>query len=317
MFLYFGLGSVALVACLVGFSCIERFRDVSDDYLVIFGGDDDSTSLGAVVTSGLELHCGVHDVHAREDSTTQDERKHSLSDPTFVDSTQQPEITLSGIDEDEDCSLENNIPSDRNNVDFFSSFRSHHEQRILESFSVWKQVQEPVICIFLTFFVTLSLFPGLTSALYSVRRCHSQYRIFNDLYVPFGFVLFNIGDLSGRLLFSRFSLTGVRNLSTKLVVASCLRCVFFPLLFICNGGNHIHGDSSWRVPSDLYSCLVQLSLAVSNGYLLSAAFALAPSLVPQDVRKQEHMSKLLSAAVAFGLFFGSLLSFPVSTLAGV
>jgi hypothetical protein len=100
-------------------------------------------------------------------------------------------------------------------------------------------------------------------------------------------------------------------LSTKLLVASCLRFAFFPLLFLCVGGSN---PDRWQISSDLYSQLIQFAFALSNGLLLSMAFVLAPTLIPSSIEMQERSSEFLSFAVAFGLLCGSLFSFPISKI---
>jgi equilibrative nucleoside transporter 1/2/3 len=183
-----------------------------------------------------------------------------------------------------------------------------------ETAAVWKHVKGPACTIFLTFFVTLSLFPGWTSELRSVHQCKSEFRIFNDLYTPYSFLLFNVGDLVGRLLCAKIPIKKITSLSTKLVVASGLRFVFFPLLFLCVGGSD---PDRWQIPSDLYSQFIQFAFAVSNGLLLSMSFVLAPTLIPSSIEMQERSSEFLSFAVAFGLLCGSLFSFPIAKLVSI
>jgi hypothetical protein len=102
-------------------------------------------------------------------------------------------------------------------------------------------------------------------------------------------------------------------------VASLLRVVFFPLLFLCTavsmGDAEAHLPLGFRVHSDIFSLAVQLAFSMSNGLVLTAAFAAAPSKLPRDNEKMnERMSEILSFSVAFGLLSGGLCSFPVSKL---
>ena len=170
----------------------------------------------------------------------------------------------------------------------------------VEDKTVWEAVQGPATCIFLTFFVTLAVFPGWTTELISVRQCESTSRLANDLYVPGTFVLFNLGDFCGRLLSSRAPARG-------LVSASILRVLFVPLLFLCTSR-----EGSSAIHSDGFSNMVQFLLALTNGALVSKAFCVAPQLVPPA--HHERMSEYLTLSVALGLLAGSLCSYWVVEL---
>jgi equilibrative nucleoside transporter 1/2/3 len=182
-----------------------------------------------------------------------------------------------------------------------------------ETIAVWSVVKGPATCIFLTFVVTLALFPGWTSSLRSARQCHESSRLVNDLYTPFTFVLFNVGDLTGRVLSAKLPWKRWHHVSLKLVVGALLRFAFFPSLFLCVGSNK-NAFHDIQIDSDLYSMTVQILFAISNGFLVTTAFVHAPSLLPRSTHVQERSSELLTFAVAFGLLSGSLFSYPVSKL---
>ena len=175
----------------------------------------------------------------------------------------------------------------------------------------------PAFCIFFTFFVTLALFPSLTSRLRSIHQCQpSSGRLNNDLYVPFTFLLFNIGDLAGREIAGRLPMHRINNLSYKLVVAACGRCLFFPLLLLCARGSSLtSNDTLLIVHSDLFSFAVQAMLALTNGGLITLAFMHAPTLLPNTPGTMEKSSEILTLCCSFGLLCGSLFAFPVSKLA--
>jgi len=146
----------------------------------------------------------------------------------------------------------------------------------------------------------------------------------------------NRGDLMGRLLAGWISTTSffarfIRpNLSAKLVIATCVRCLFLPLFLLCVGGkehatsNDLNGygdDNDYyshsaqiRIHSDAYSFLVQAGLALSYGFLVTLAFMLSPTLV-SGTTAQEKSSEILTLSLSLGLLVGSLLSFPITKLA--
>jgi Nucleoside transporter len=285
VFLYFLLGCVLLVACLIGYSFIGQLKqaECSDEYDTIQNVENANLQ-EASPRIGLELNTT---------SKTERDGGGRYREQSLLQSTATN-------------TLYNDPLSTANEPD--SIFRVDPAN---ETAAVLKHVQGPAVCIFLTFFVTLGLFPGLTSELQSAHQCKSRFRLSNDLYIPFGFLLFNVGDLTGRLLLARVPLPRINeNISTKLVVGSCLRFVFFPILFLCNGSSS-HSSGWPTIHSDMYAVLAQFIFAVSNGFFLSAAFVAAPTLVPHATDMQERMSEILSFAVSFGLLCGSLFSFPI------
>jgi len=179
---------------------------------------------------------------------------------------------------------------------------------------VWKLVKGPATSIFFAFVVTLAIFPAWTSTLKSIRQCKSQHalsRVFNDLYIPGTFVIFNVGDLTGRLLVERAPLTNGNEVSTKLVLFAVSRSTFFGFFLLCAASK----SAFHAISSDLYSLIVQFALAVSNGALVSAAFMHTSKLIPNNAEMQERSSEMLTFALSLGLLCGSLLSFCYTNLA--
>lgn len=183
----------------------------------------------------------------------------------------------------------------------------HMELSVNETADVWREIQGPAFCIFLVFTLTLSLFPSWTSQIKSAHQCTSSWRMANDLFTPMSFVIFNVGDLVGRLLSSRVSFSTSQRRSRDLVKAALTRFLFLVLLFFCPGGSR----STFR-GSDVYTLVVLSAFSVSNGFLLSASFCHAPSLIGSIPKLQERMAEILNLSVSLGLLVGSLLSFPVA-----
>merc|ERR1712025_374152 len=143
--------------------------------------------------------------------------------------------------------------------------------------SVLSVIKGPATCIFLTFTITLSLFPSWISELQSSHECENRYRLDNDLYIPFSFVFFNMGDLLGRLISGYIPVNRIPNLSRKLVFCAILRAMFLPAFIVCN--TTLGSESSIVIRNDFFSLSVQLLFAVSNGVLISTSFMLSPQLV--------------------------------------
>ena len=190
-------------------------------------------------------------------------------------------------------------------------FQEEYTEEV-DEIAVFSAVKGPATCIFLTFTVTLCLFPSWISELRSSHEC-SHFRLQNDLYVPFSFLFFNVGDLLGRMLAERIPVERIPNLSKKLVVGSLLRLILFPLFLMCltTPGS----ASSIVIRSDLFSLMIQFFFAVSNGLLVSTSFMWSPHLVGHTTELKERSSEIMTFAVYGGLLAGSLLAFPFLQLA--
>ena len=295
MSIYFFSGCVVLASCLVGYSYVDRYKQSEhrDDYEPVH---DVTTVIDSSPRIGLELHDRIRERGEQEDELESDLDEDQLQSP-------------------HSCSPENDGgPSESNTPSDPILGSDLHTEGGDATTAVWTAVKGPASCIFLTFTVTLALFPGWISRLRSSHECRSRFRLFNDLYTPFSFLIFNAGDLCGRILSEKVPVGRIRNMSLKLVVAAVLRVVFFPLFFLCVAGGE-RQDSVWTIQSDLYSFTIQLLFAFTNGILLSCSFMHAPCLISNTTSMQERSSEILTFAVSFGLLNGSLLSFPFSNIA--
>ena len=285
IFGYFFLGSVVLTACLIGFTWIEPLRK-------LLGPESDDAVRGyqRAGSSGVEMLNSEHALGADSSSAR----------PT------SQSYLLEGSERDEDDD-EDAVATDSPTL--AADEEVSDESGILVEL---KLIKGPVSCVFITFVFTLALFPGWTSQLKSSRQCQIHLRLANDLYTPFSFVLFNIGDLVGRLLADSWLAQKV--VSNRLVTGSLARIVFFPLLFVCTSVN-ANGPLGFQINNDLFSLLVQFAFSVTNGMMLTSAFATAPTLLPRgNEAMNERMSEIMSFVVAFGLLVGGLCSFPVARL---
>ena len=184
--------------------------------------------------------------------------------------------------------------------------------------AVFSAIKGPWTTIFLVFALTLCLFPSWVSQLRSIHQCQNNHhnRMVNDLYTPLTFVVFNVGDLCGRLLSEHVPVTHIRNLSSKLVAAALGRLVVFPILFLmCVTEQTRRHHWVPLIPHDAYSWTVQFFFALTNGLLVSLSFMHAPQLVAHNTTMQERASEMMTFSVSFGLLTGSLLSFPFATVA--
>ncbi|CAL5222718.1 g5121 [Coccomyxa viridis] len=167
----------------------------------------------------------------------------------------------------------------------------------------------------LCFAVTIAVFPSITASICSVHNparrppClpHTPYgRLSGDLFTPLLFLLFNMGDLLGRLL-SGIGAYVHKSPPTSLLMGYALsRIVLAAALVFC----HVVTPHAWRAPelfrSDLVPVILVLVLGVSNGHLASLASMHMPSLLPHNYRDQS--GPVIAFAITAGLTAGSILA---------
>jgi len=170
-------------------------------------------------------------------------------------------------------------------------------------YAVFSQVRVPSLSVFFVFSVTIGLFPSLIVLLESENKCKNDSRFFNDLYVPFFFLLFNLFDLIGRVTAGAITPLFSKN---TVWIASAARVVFFPLFLLCN-----ISDSKLPVvfKSDAFPILFMMALAFSNGYVASLCMMMgAGSVAPKDA---PVAGTIMVFSLTAGLCMGACLSFIV------
>jgi len=277
--LYFLAGVGVLLFCLVGFHKVHQYQLTRHRHVY------------------ETVHSHHSDQHEIDDGTDDNSPRIGLE---LNDRIQQRQQLQSLDDETRENQTEELDVFDDEREDYINS------QCPTPILSVTKG---PATCIFLTFTITLALFPSWVSELKSSHECENEYRLDNDLYVPFSFVFFNIGDLLGRLISGYIPINRIHHLSRKLVVSAILRVLFLPLFFMCN--TTIGSESSLVIRNDFFSLMVQFLFAVSNGVLVSTSFMWSPQLVGTDATLQDRAGEIMTFSLSFGLLTGSLLAFPL------
>lgn len=170
---------------------------------------------------------------------------------------------------------------------------------------VFNTIRVPALSVFFVFTVTISIFPALTVTAISDQNCQTNERFFNDLFVPFLFVLFNIGDFSGRILAATFPYFTAENIW----LPSAARCIFYPLFLLCN----IKGTKLPVVfQSDFWPILFMIAFGTSNGYVSSCSMMLGPTIVsPQDA---PLAGNIMIFCLTAGLMAGSTLAFVITLI---
>ena len=202
--------------------------------------------------------------------------------------------------------LDVNASSDRRSSSSLSSKASSSSAPS----SVFRSVLPLAVAVFAVFAVSLSIFPSYTTKVMSASACRpSGSRFYNDLWVPFSFVMFNVGDFAGRQVPLLFPLASsppasLRRSVTLVAALSALRVLFVPLFLLCN----VEGTVLPVVfDEDFAPNVFMLLLSLSNGAVASYAMMLGPAAVrPADGEKAGNVMVL---SLQTGLLVGSAASF--------
>lgn len=292
---YFLLNCIILAACILGYIYVDKKKhelrlQMKDDYTPVLDVSEEWLEKFQAATAG--------------DTTT-----------PSMSRTSSSSLEVDGVpvnDEDEEAQssihiLKPILPTEENGSLELSSSYQQHEHSI---HIVWEAVKYPAIALFLTYTVTLAVFPVITSDLTSIQECLSNARFRNDMFVPLTFFTFNAGDLLGRFLVSDETAEKHRHSwPRKLVWASLLRLAFIPVFFLCFSRKSLYKDVA--IHSDLFSWLVQFVMAVTNGVLTTVSFSVAASLIPMEENLQQIASSILNLSLCLGLVAGGLLASPV------
>ncbi|XP_050206171.1 equilibrative nucleotide transporter 1 [Mercurialis annua] len=147
----------------------------------------------------------------------------------------------------------------------------------------WSGIGIVLVCL-----VTLAIFPG-----YITEDVHSE--ALKDWYSILLITGYNVFDLVGKCLTSVYLLE-----NAKIAVGGCFaRLLFFPLFLGC-----LHGPEFFRteIPVTFLTCL----LGLTNGYLTSVLFILAPKMV--SVQHAETAGIVMVLFLILGLATGSILA---------
>lgn len=163
------------------------------------------------------------------------------------------------------------------------------------------------IAVFLNFAVTM-VFPVFTQEILSTNP-NPPPLLQEAAFIPLGYLLWNIGDLAGRVI----PLVPRLSLATRpkvLLILSIVRIVFIPLYLMCNiqqTEEQAAAGSKVVLPDVIYLLLVQLPFGVSNGYIGSCCMMGAGGLVEED--EGEAAGAFMGLMLVSGLAVGSLCSF--------
>ncbi|KAI9332802.1 nucleoside transporter-domain-containing protein [Obelidium mucronatum] len=144
--------------------------------------------------------------------------------------------------------------------------------------SVLWAVKEYGFAILWDFTVTLAVFPALAASIKSVRYDDPNApSLFKELFVPIMFVVFNLGDLTGKFMpgWKGFKLPGKH----VTLWFSLLRVLFIPLLMCCN----VPQPSIFpRIFGDAEFMFIILMLGITNGWIASDIMMHGPMSISES-----------------------------------
>lgn len=157
-----------------------------------------------------------------------------------------------------------------------------------------------VLSIFITFSITV-LFP-----IFAVNTFVARLPISNESYIPMIFLIWNLGDLSGRIISDYPFFQSSRVTPVKIFVYSLLRIGMVPIFFIFN----VRGSSKIKsqLLLDLFYIMWQFLFGITNGNIISLSFMKVRSQLSKD-KERKAAGAFTNIFVSTGLAFGSIISY--------
>ncbi|KAJ5129294.1 uncharacterized protein N7515_005333 [Penicillium bovifimosum] len=180
----------------------------------------------------------------------------------------------------------------------------HEQAKTVSLWTLFVKLRFLVFAVFFCFMISM-VFPVYTAEIQSVNDPTSS-RIYDpSVFVPLALLVWNLGDLIGRLgvAIPGISLGEYPQMAAVVAIA---RMMFIPMYQLCN----INGHGA-VVKSDTFYFLVQLLFGVTNGYLGTSCMMGASHWVVADERAAA--GGFMSLILVGGLAAGSLLSFFVAS----
>ncbi|KAI9891727.1 MAG: hypothetical protein M1814_002477 [Vezdaea aestivalis] len=176
------------------------------------------------------------------------------------------------------------------------------QQRPVAMLTLFSKLRWHSIAIFFSFALTM-LFPVYTQAITSVRPPNRTPPLLQkDSFIPLGLLMWNIGDLSGRLITAVPFFSRPQYPKLILTMSIC-RILFIPLYHLCN----LDGKGAVVNSDAFYLFVVQLGFGLSNGWVGSTCM-MAPKFYVND-REKEVAGAYMGLMLVAGLSVGSFLSF--------
>ena len=264
-YLYFGISLLVIVAGIV---------------LFVFGLEQSPVTAYYLERAANAKNRGAADSTASSSSSSSSDSYGTINGATVVPSPSPSSRQLGAhaIDTDAEALIKPDAAADGEN-----------EARM------WSSVRSMSIAVFLVFWATLALFPGITSQLEStdpVLNLNSKTNPQGTGWFSIIMVcVFDLGDLIGRWLPNRPSavIVGPRGV----LIGSVLRFVFFPL-FVLHLKRYIVGD--------VWAYAIMFFFSLTNGYFATLSLMFASDAAP--AQHKEYVGVLTVFALTLGLTSG-------------
>lgn len=162
------------------------------------------------------------------------------------------------------------------------------------------------LAVFFVFLVTLGCFPAVTVQVVSVNPDYDLWA--SKYFIPVScFVLFNVGDYSGRLLAEHLKWPKPGRSGMVIILAvAILRLAFFPLFLFCNVNPDSRVNSQVHFASDTAYIVFMAVFSLTNGYVANIVMMSAPQVV--QPAEQGTAASLCVAILGLGLGAGAFVS---------
>ncbi|XP_017268313.1 equilibrative nucleoside transporter 3 [Kryptolebias marmoratus] len=158
------------------------------------------------------------------------------------------------------------------------------------------------LSVFYVFFISILVFPAVSSGIQSVNNSNSPWT--NKYFIPVtSFLVYNFADFCGRQSTAWVQVPGPT--SRVLPVLVLCRSFLVPLFMFCNyqPRDHLH---SVLFNNDVYPVVFNCLLGLSNGYLGTLPMIYGPKVVPRELA--EATGVVMSFFLMLGLAIGSAFS---------
>ncbi|NXU07270.1 S29A3 protein, partial [Buphagus erythrorhynchus] len=155
-------------------------------------------------------------------------------------------------------------------------------------------------CLFYVFFISIIIFPSLSSNIESVSRSSGSpwsTKYFTPLTC---FLLYNFADWCGRQVTAWIQVPGPK--SKLLPALVLLRTIFLPLFILSNYQPRAHIQTV-VFNQDFYPVVFTALLGLSNGYLGTLVMVYGPKIVPKELA--EAAGVVMTFYLMLGLALGS------------
>ncbi|KAI8049657.1 nucleoside transporter-domain-containing protein [Syncephalis plumigaleata] len=148
-----------------------------------------------------------------------------------------------------------------------------------DTICVGRRIWKYGLAVLLTLFVTLALFPSITASITSTQPDGARWRS-REVFVLIHFVIFNAGDMLGKMLPALLPIQNDR----ALLILSLLRMGFAPLFVLSNvqyGSSDVMTRTTPVVFGDAAYYVILMLFSVTNGWIGTCVMMYGPEKVPR------------------------------------